>query len=189
MNAISPKNKIIEYSVKYNVKSPIFETFKVSGTDHNPIFKSCVTFLNSTIESTGYGKKQAEFNACSLFLEKIQLKDSSYTDWLISRQELLNIAKNFNCIKLYDGDNIQTIPLGDNTLKIISCSNTLSVKKRFERLQKPINTYLLLCPINGQDANDHYITFIYGGLKAICQENTIFEIVSEDHFAISVNKF
>jgi hypothetical protein len=190
MNEKSPKNRLIEYASKNKISTPIFETVRQGGSDHNPIFKTKLTFLDNILFSSGYGKKQAELNASLDFLNKVQLEEGSELyEWKISIEDLKYKCKEFELIILYDGDNLEHIPSGtEHTLQIVFVSNSKSVLNRFRKIRKHINVYIVICPVNGQDANDHYLTFIYGGLRMIYPNKT-YSIVSEDHFGSIVSQF
>ena len=188
----SPKNRLIEYANKFKVDHPVFNTTRIGGQDHNPIFKSNLYFLGVTHESSGYGKKQAEFNVCNQFLDNVTLEsnDSNFLpEWIIQKEQLFTLTKQFFQVWLYDGDNLQKIPDSDPyILKVIVASNHNSVLNRFKRYKKLDNVWLILCSVNGQDAADHYLTFLYGGLKCLYPKVS-FKIFSDDHFAAIVEQF
>lgn len=190
---MNPKNTLIEYAFKTGTQSPIFETSRIGGPAHNPIFRCKVCFLGFTFESDGYGKRQAEYNACTLFLDTVTLTKKSaseLSEWMITKEELLSIVNRYDTIILLDGDQLETIPEGDaNKLNIIVCKHhNISLYNRLKKNKHRLHVYVLECPIVGQDSTDHYITFLLGMIRVLCP-NAHTRVISDDHFASIVNMF
>lgn len=193
MNIQSPKNKLIEYAFKTGVHSPVFETTRLGGPDHNPTFHTKLVFLGHIIESDGYGKKQAEYNVCTKFLSFVPLiKDSvsQLSDWMTTKDAFLKLVANYRVVHILDGDQLQEIPIGEeDKLNLIVCKyNNTNLYNRLKRYTPRLNVYVLECPIIGQDATDHYITFLVGMCKGLFPDVSV-KVYSDDHFAEIVNKF
>jgi len=190
----NPKNRLIEYAYKHNVISPIFITLRTGGPDHNPVFHSTLHFMGHTFNADGYGKKQAEYNVCTTFLNHVELCDtvhSEVSDWCITEKQLFSIVSQpIRSIEFLDGDQLEHLPDGElNVVKVIVCRK--GNKSLFNRLKKytlRTNVYVLECSAIGQDATDHYITFLVGYIRCL-SPNIKTVVKSDDHFAHIVNQF
>jgi len=159
----SPKNKLISFSFNHKLDSPKFTTVKIGGQPHNPIYKATVHFLNNEIHSTGYGKKQAEFNACSNYLNLVNLEPTQLGDWFLTFQQVMQLVPSFSSIKLF------TFPLdfversaiigSEFTLNILFMPAQFSLP--FSR--RPLNTYIVRCQDEIQQA--YYIAYLIGFCK------------------------
>ncbi|MBL6665230.1 MAG: ribonuclease III [Rickettsiales bacterium] len=69
-----PITKLQEIVQGKTKKLPTYDTKKIGGTDHEPIFTSIVTLpeTNQTFEAQGNSKKEAQKNASKLALEGIE---------------------------------------------------------------------------------------------------------------------
>ncbi|MEB3117891.1 MAG: ribonuclease III [Limnothrix sp.] len=80
-SSLDVKNQLQEWAHKCGLSLPKYNTQKIAGQDHNPLF-SCQVSLGSRILGTGQGrsKKEAEKSAAAAALETLNQKATSSTN-------------------------------------------------------------------------------------------------------------
>jgi hypothetical protein len=188
---ISPKNKLIQFSSVKKLDSPQFQTQKVGGSDFNPIYETTVKFLNTVVKDTGYGKKQAEFNACCKFLKLVPIEDkSTFIEWVISLTTLIKIASNYIRIRLINcSKNFDLFDGTERDLNLYITSEKDNFFKDCVSYIRPINSFILLYNQELTQDNKHlFIIYLLGWLQGKFP-NVIIEISNDDELKKLVEMF
>ena len=191
------KNKLQEYFQAKNQPLPVYETLKIGGSDHKPIFWSTVTLFEGEIFSEeGTSKSQAEKNvALSAYtsLLKTQLT-STELDLIKSINSPANFVSEIksNIYVLVDLDNL------DIKAEIINAYSSVNfyifvskiITKNFNTLSPYANVKIYQTQTVITDGADHYLSFICGQLcYQLLDPKAKFIIYTRDHFGEATASF
>jgi hypothetical protein len=168
---------------------PIYDTKKIGGLSHDPLFESKLIFDNKMYISKGKSKQDAE----NIIAEKV-LKNFHVSTTKNKENKIFDIKTlNFDTAILIDGDNVD-MPNVD----ISKYKNTIFlffVAKNSSKLQKYSNTelnfensYIIITKSISADVTDHLITYNLGQLKTLYL-NKKYIVVTKDHFGEVLTSF
>lgn len=197
------KSKLNEYAQKNKQNSPIYETYRVGGNDHTPIWETKVSFLNLECKSKYCdSKKDAENDGAKIMYELIEA--SNIIDNKINIDNLLEHDKidkkidlstlcNYEKIMLIDIENVEFTldPIKySNTIFIIFLSKNSSKRIKATMLDKYDNCIIMISNSVVKDSADHYLTFTAGQLSIILKDITIdYYVFTKDHYGSCLEEF
>ena len=131
------KNKLQEFCQKHKNDLPDYETNRVGGTDHQPIFKSSVTIFYQDIKHTKYGNskptsKKAELSAAKEMLTHISsIVNSNIKEFKTDTKTYILIDME----NIHMGDFFDKYRFNDNYYFIgFSTENHPSIKKASKKI-------------------------------------------------------
>jgi hypothetical protein len=195
---MSSKNNLQEHCQKNKLDIPKYNTVRIGGDDHNPIWQSDLTVFNKTFTAQGKTKKEAEQQVADAATKNIvNLKvtvDTSPTQY--SRSQKYN---SINDIKFAHYDNIVLVDaenqdldekITDNkkTLFIMFAAKNTSKNWVFKFQELYNNTCIFLSECVGKDAADHLLTFYLGKLSVIAPDKKYY-VLTKDHYGEYLQNF
>lgn len=168
---ISHKNILLEFCQKNKIPL-IFDTKRIGGTDHNPLWKSTTNFQGIFFETQNsfQSKVQAEQELSILILNDIENKNKNKTKKILSKNILLIIdlenSKNYEFLSDYE--NLEIIGI---------CSRNFPIKENLK-----INTKVV--ESTSKDAADiaiiMYITKLI--IERLSETSPTILLLTKDHF-------
>lgn len=206
---MSSKNILQEYCQKNKLDFPIYETYRIDGTDNLPIFECSINFLNKIYKSTGNSKICAEKNAASIVCNEIvnnhQIKFSNSeikkenvirnnVFYTLSQKysNILEILDElFENIYLIDGDNChimnEDVFNDQKSLFIYFVAKNNTKIQPIIHQQKYENCCIFISKSIGKDAVDHLMSYYLGKMSMIWLNKKYF-ILTKDHFGECLEK-
>ena len=186
---MNPKTNLHEFLQKNNIPLPIYNTNRIGGTDHRPLYSSTI-ILNKCLEIKGNAennKKEAENSAAFNAYEYIKTKGlknfnikNVYDDVIYDD---VSVKKNRYCL-LIDMENLQKIceDVTDNELKFIDVY--VFVGKHSHLVNKKLNDSIkkIISPSSMKNGTDTCIQVYVGSLLEKNMYDVYF-ISSRDSFA------
>lgn len=189
----SYKNLLQEYFQKNGLPLPKYQTLKIDGMDHQPVWQARLQINDTIYEAEGKSKTEAEINvaeyACLNYC-----KNPVKTEIKLDRKQKVNditeiVFDKYESIIMVDGENcdIDMAKINSNVLVLFFAAKNTTKNKIFEFQTKYDNCYVFLAQCVGKDAADHLLTFNAGKLSLIINKKTF--ILSKDHFGEFLEKF
>lgn len=194
----NPRNQIQEYCQKYKIDFPIYDTSRIGGEDHKPIWKSTTTFKNKSFEYVGVSKKETELAVSKMIVDDQLLsgeeREKPIEQNKIARRQkvdnLLDIKHllKYKTILLVDGENTDFNPnpllqgLSSTILILIFAAKNTTKNKIFEHQERYEDCYVFLSSCVGKDAADHLLTFYCGMLNVIIKDPVQYYVFTKDHY-------
>lgn len=176
------KNRVLEYCQKNKVDFLKFDTKKVGGEDHSPLWKSKVEFSNIVFEGEiSKNKIDAEQSVCKKILESLECHSIN----LIEKQSINLPIKKFTLTKNivlivdlennFNYENMENIHTTYENLHMIGiCSRNLNLKK------EPTYEKIVVKSIAKDSADIAIIVFIMTLMKPKQFDEII--LLTRDHF-------
>lgn len=191
----SYKNWLQEHFQKNGLALPKYQTEKINGLDHDPIWQSKLELNGHIYIGDGSTKKEAESVVAGKAF--INYKKIIIPDVKVERKqkkELMEIDFNqYSTVLLVDGENcdIDMIKLiNSNVIVLIFAAKNTTKNKIFEYQTSYNNCYVFLSQCVGKDAADHLLTFYAGKLSMmpIITNKKIF-VITKDHYGEFLERF
>ncbi len=194
---MSAKNLLQEFCQKSKLDTPKYNTVRIGGDDHNPIWKADLMVFDKKFSSEGKTKKEAELNVADVAYKKIKktkvtvvVKERENAPVISKVQkstlEKINLSP-FKNIILVDAENQDvddkylTSNTKDNMFMMFVAKNTS--KNWVFRAQDNFkdSCYVFISQCVGKDAADHMLTFYLGKLSVLAPDKKYY-ILTKDHY-------
>lgn len=207
------KGFVNEFCQKNKLLLPQYDTKRVGGHDHDPIWESRLTLLNKTFMSTNKSKIQAETNVAKLCYDYLQNNKSianctTVTQPITSQavQKLtLQVAQKCASVYNINFSDYQKIVFVDvenceialdqeyeNILFLFFCAKNTTRKTCFGYQNKYKNCFVFVSQSVAKDAADHLLTFNAGIVECLNKMNKHkpqYYIITKDHYGECLEKF
>ncbi|ARF12367.1 double-stranded RNA binding motif-containing protein [Klosneuvirus KNV1] len=189
----SYKNLLQEHFQKNNLPLPYYETNRIDGLDHEPVWRAQLELDDTLYESEGSSKKEAEIKVAEqAYLDYCQkpVKQEIKLDRKQKVKELRDIDfSQHDSIIMVDGENcdIDMGKINANMLVLFFAAKNTTKNKIFEYQSKYDHCYVFLSQCVGKDAADHLLTFYAGKLSMI--SNKKMYVLTKDHYGEFLERF
>lgn len=186
----SYKNLLQEHFQKNGLDIPIYQTDRINGPDHEPVWLSKLQFNDKVYTADGYSKREAEANVAK----------KAYSDYCpkpvqevkIERKQKVDNMKDidfglYESILLVDGENCDLDKVNSNMLVLFFAAKNTTKNKIFEYQMNHKNCYVFLSQSVGKDAADHLLTFYAGKMSMMTNKKTY--VLTKDHYGEFLEKF
>lgn len=185
------KNTLQEYCQKNKLTTPKYNTIKIGGSDHIPIWKAELIIDNNSFTSTGKNKKEAEYSVAKIVYDYITkgmiskhfIKNKNSRIQKVSNLDEIDIQK-YKYVVLVDAENIDVDSKylhNKDILFIIFVAKNTSKNWIFDAQENINNCFVFISQCVGRDAADHLLTFYLGKLSIIAPKQKYY-ILTKDHY-------
>lgn len=188
--SISYKNKLLEWYQKNKEEMPKFETIRLSGDDHSPIFESKIMINNTVYSTTGPRKKDAELKLSELVYKTIE----KFHENLYPTRSKCDIKDlpfdRYETVYIIDAENID-LPknkINKTELYLLFAAKNHTKNWIYEYQSVYDNCFVIISESIGADSADCFICFTLGRLSVL-YKNKNWVVASRDHFIQHLSSF